>query len=343
MTTYYDPYGAPLPSTFVPAPEQSFLDNTLSNWTFPPNHSDPDNFIGHIFRLGMIDFRDRTTFDYNQGPADINPTTSNVTGRGSVFLPFPDNIQVAYAPTWDFVELETYRPLMQKFRSAAGTVSDTLSKGIVGAYQSTIQGFQETYDALSKLSLSEIIDTLSPAAIYAIQRATTIAGLTDEAAVAQLATRKVYNPYKEALFRGVANRGFNFSWTFYPRNVDECKVLQSILKVVRYHALPSLPEDTLLFSFPGEFTLDFFKRDNPQAAQSAANLQGQPITAFQDMFAINENIPRIGYCVCTGLDTNLTSNGVWAALENGHPVDIQLAMQFTEVEIVTKEKVLAGY
>lgn len=317
-SSFYDPYG----SNAVANSQQdadALLAEAKVAIVFPPNQDNENSFISHIMRLGLVEFRDRTTFTYNQGPADIKASQGKINSLASIYLPFPDQIQFAYAPTWDFVDIELYRPAMSAGRSLVAQGQKMANSG------SLDEAYNKGLDFL-KGAYSNMQNNIGDAAIYGVLRAASIAGAGDIAAAGQLIAQKAYNPYKEALFRGIANRAFNFGWTLFPKNAGECLQLQSMLKTLKKHSVPALTANTLLFDFPGEFTLEFFKKDGPT---------GQ--------FTPNDNIPKIGFCVCTGIETNLTSNGVWAALENGHPVDIQLVMQFTEVEIVTKDKIEQGY
>lgn len=291
------------------APDDPVLANkTIFN--FPENDFD----IQHMIRFGLVDFRDRTTFDYNSGPADLNINGATTINKASIFLPIPDNVQVAYAPTWDFVELELYSAGIHKFGKVVNAIKQSVADPTHAA------GLLNPFNDPAALLASG-----ENALLYAASRVTRSVGASDIADSIELSFRSAYNPFREAIFRGVSNRSFNFSWNLFPRNQRDCETIQQILHVLKFQSMPAITPDSLLFEYPGEFTINFYSK----------NVNGA--------FVENPNLPKIGFCVCSGIDTNFTSNGIFSALKNGHPVDVVLTLQFTEIEIVTKQKVAQGY
>ena len=133
--------------------------------------------------------------------------------------------------------------------------------------------------------------------------------------------RNVVNPFKEPTYSGPTLRSFRFNWVLVPQTEADCDVIQSIIESFKFHTSPNLSIDGQRYSFPGEFQVSF---------HSANTID-------------NKYLPKIGVCVCNGLNVNYTSAGIWSAFRNGHPVEVELSLEFQEIEIVTQEKVLEGY
>lgn len=259
------------------------------------------NVLKHCVRFGLIEFRDRMTFDYNAGPSQFNPSPAKEIGLGSVILPMPDSLQMAYGPSWDFVDLD-YAGFF--LHGGAKKVGESLDR---------IRNAKTIDEALGAAADNPLVKQIVNETARGI-------GADETADAVSVGFKKAFNPFKEAVFRGVANRTFAFSWNLFPRNQQECDKILEILTALKYHSSPAISANTVLFDYPGEFTIDF--------------LMGSEI---------NKYLPKIGYCVCSGIETNYTSAGVFAALKNGHPVDINLSIAFTETTIVTKDKVAEGY
>lgn len=134
--------------------------------------------------------------------------------------------------------------------------------------------------------------------------------------------RQAINPHKEQVFSGVPFRTFSFSFSFTPFSQAETDALDQIIKTFKFHMHPELLGDvgSRYFIYPSEFDIAFYSggEENPY-------------------------IPKISTCVLTGLDSNLAESG-WAAYQDSNaPVSVKLDLKFTELEIMTKERILQGY
>ena len=58
---------------------------------------------------------------------------------------------------------------------------------------------------------------------------------------------------------------------------------------------------------------------------------------------VNENLFRFGPAVCTDVTCNYSPAGVWRSFRNGVPTQVDLSLSFQEMEILTKDKIEAGY
>lgn len=137
------------------------------------------------------------------------------------------------------------------------------------------------------------------------------------------ATGYAINPQMQNIFRGVNFREFQLSFTFTPSSQAEAVMVNNIISTFRYHFAP----DVL----------------NPSSSNRGVFYTPPSLFNVEFMFGANENtyLPRYGDCVLTGIDVNFAPNG-YAAHTDGAPVQTQLTLQFREIEIVTKAKLLAG-
>lgn len=119
------------------------------------------------------------------------------------------------------------------------------------------------------------------------------------------------NPKKQALFHAIEPRTFSLNWTFSPQSYEEAKELDKIIKVLTIAALPSLRNKTdAVMGFPSEFMLTYYN---------------------------TESLPKVHYCVCNSISGNMTPNTL-QLLKSGHPVQVALAMSFTETSIRSKQE-----
>jgi len=125
------------------------------------------------------------------------------------------------------------------------------------------------------------------------------------------------NPQLEVLFKGTQMRTFQFDFMFSPFNADESKNVQNIIKLFRFHQAPEVVTDSVgrFFVPPSEFDIDFL-------------FNGQ----------INPNLHQVGSVVLTGMNVDYSPNG-WSTFADGSPTNIRMSLQFTETEIVTKQRV----
>ena len=92
--------------------------------------------------------------------------------------------------------------------------------------------------------------------------------------------------------------------------------------------------------YPMEFHISFLTLEDGSARVTVPNKMA---TNADKVYNLNNNIPLLKPCVCTGVDTNYTPQSVWAAYKGGTPVAVTLGLQFTETELVMAGDVDGGY
>ena len=152
------------------------------------------------------------------------------------------------------------------------------------------------------------------------------------------------NPRLEKLFTTKEFRTFNFSWEMYPKNRREVEQIHSIVEAFRYHGNPSFDEDktkevkddegnvdavaSVVLRVPAEFQIRFLST-NPDPT-----VEG---------FVENPYIPKIARCVLNSVSVDYTPNSIYSSLNNNAPTAIILTLQFTEIGIITREAIEAGF
>lgn len=143
-----------------------------------------------------------------------------------------------------------------------------------------------------------------------------------------LATRAARNPHLEMLFRSVGFREYSFDFKFAPRSTQEARTVDNIIKAFRFYSAPEIRTSKnagRYYIYPAEFDIEFWSNGKQ-----------------------NNFINKISSCACTGVGVNFTGSGAWSAFratgdKNGMSVETHLSLQFKELEIITKERVLQGF
>jgi hypothetical protein len=129
------------------------------------------------------------------------------------------------------------------------------------------------------------------------------------------------NPVDQFLFDGIDFRSYQMSFVFTPYSREEAKTVREIVKVFRTYALPKITNGGagMFFIPPGTFNVEF-------------------------LFNGKENrfITKVAESVIESIDVNYSPNG-WAAHEDGSPVQTVVTINFKEIELIDRKKVLEGY
>ena len=148
--------------------------------------------------------------------------------------------------------------------------------------------------------------------------------LNAEAAFDQ-ATGLVINPRMQQTFQGVNLRGFDFTFSFAPKNQKEAVEVSKIIRAFRKKAHPSLASGGTLLNIPDEFEIRYYKVFN------------------NGVVAENLFLNKLGRCALTAINVDYTPNGINATFPDGSPVRTSLTMQFMELRPLVREDIEEGY
>jgi hypothetical protein len=127
------------------------------------------------------------------------------------------------------------------------------------------------------------------------------------------------NPRKEQLFKSMEFRRFSFNYQFAPRSPEEAANVKRIINTFKFYMHPEFQNNVnkMLYLFPSEFDIVYYFGDRE-----------------------HPHLNRISTCVLTDLQVNYAPNGQLATHPDGFPTQINVQMQFLELETLTKERFL---
>lgn len=153
---------------------------------------------------------------------------------------------------------------------------------------------------------------------------------------AQSSLREAPNRFSEKTFKGVERRRFSFEWDFSPRSEKDAKIIASIIYAFKKYSHPALTKGGIYLDYPAQFRIGFFNK-------------------LQE----NDYLFKIGLCACTKCDVTYggdelgflreirslngdTSSGSNTAV--GAPANtVKLELEFSELELLTRQRIQAGY
>lgn len=129
------------------------------------------------------------------------------------------------------------------------------------------------------------------------------------------------NPAVEILFANTLVRQFTIEVLMAPRNENESKTMENIIRTMKFHGAPEINDTFGLFWIPpAEFDITFFNKGKE-----------------------NLHILRINTCVLERIEIDYSPTGVYSTFTNGSPVAVRMSLGFKELEPIHKKRVLAGF
>ena len=147
----------------------------------------------------------------------------------------------------------------------------------------------------------------------ALQKAPGAAGVSAALGVAG-------NPKKEQVFKGVDFRKFTFDYQFFPRDATEAANVIRIIHEFKLHMHPEFKSElNYVWIYPSEFDITYYTKG-----------------------VENPNIHRHTSCVLENMTVNYTPNGNFSVFDNGMPTQINVSLEFKELQILSKETIEGG-
>ena len=153
------------------------------------------------------------------------------------------------------------------------------------------------------------------------------AGLGDVSGAISKITGFAENPFTEVVFEKVDNRNFTYTFNLQARSQKEVQDINKIITFFKYHMMPEMENDISggrYFKVPSEFEIHY-----------AYNGQ------------VKNYLNKISRCVLTNTSVSY-GEGDFTTFrqfdpDGAAPVNIKMTLAFTEMEIMTKERIMEGY
>jgi hypothetical protein len=141
-------------------------------------------------------------------------------------------------------------------------------------------------------------------------------------ATALLALEKgaIRTPKMELMFEGIGRREFSFEFTFIPKDVEEARTIQDIVKQFKFHMASNYTDTTFReMEIPSFFNIRY-------------------------MYRADENpfLNKISTCALEGMDVSYGGDR-FVSYEGGRPQTTKISLKFKEMEIITKDQIEKGF
>lgn len=137
-------------------------------------------------------------------------------------------------------------------------------------------------------------------------------------AAIEISQGKVQNNRTEMAFEGIGRREFSFEFRLLPNNAKEAETIEKIVTQFRFHAMPEIDGSDLAgrtMIAPSTFDIEYFP---------------------------DTHLHRISTSVLQSVQVNYGGDRP-QFFDDDHPVETQLTLGFKELEIITKERIQAGF
>ena len=135
--------------------------------------------------------------------------------------------------------------------------------------------------------------------------------------------RKAKNPFMLQLFESVDRRSFTYNFEFMPRSQKEVEEVYAIIRTLKRYALPSRALGGRFLDFPAEFRVTYVNTDRE-----------------------NLYLYRIARCALTDITVKYGTNPFTTFKPDevgAAPTKIELSISFSELEILTQERIDQGF
>ena len=268
--------------------------------------------------------------DTDKSPGSIKDLRKGTTKSGkpipaakldnSVLSAFPTHTQVTSA-------IALYMPpgvkvsYKNNYEAEATELSGDIAKAIGGVKNA--QNTQQGIDAV----LKGVTAGLGQYGKNVIGEAISMVGAGDPVKLTSKAFGLAVNPQQEQFYISPDFRSFSYTFDFWPRNQQELEAANNIIFLFKYHSHPDLElskSGGRMFFVPSEFEIHYLHLGKE-----------------------NQYMNKISKCVCTSVDVDYGPEGEFKTFKadsrGAAPVHYKMALNFTELELMTKDKIYKGY
>ena len=143
-------------------------------------------------------------------------------------------------------------------------------------------------------------------------------GVTGAKAYHNIKSGVNFNNRSEMMFEGIDRRSFAFTFRLIPHSAKEAAEIQNIVTSFRYYMLPEIPQG---MSFGRAL---------------------KPPSTYMISYSHQDTLHKIGECFLESVDVKYGGERPQFYNDN-RPTETELTLQFKEMDIMTKRKVLEGF
>jgi len=245
----------------------------------------------------------------------VSPPIGNIVSTIALYM--PDSLTASYSANYEEMSLTSdLGPLVTTLRAIG-------SAGGVGNVVESLKGIGNNKGTDPNVinAITGILETTGQ----------NLAGLNVEniGTILQRASGYALNPQLQMIYRGTRLRSFDLEFTFTPKSQSEANQVNNIIKAFRYYSSPTLSSgksgssnpstDGMYLIPPSIFNLQFF-------------VKGE----------VSNYLPKYGDCILESVNVNHAPNGFAVFDADGSMVQTQLSLSFTEMDILTRDKIDSG-
>ena len=146
----------------------------------------------------------------------------------------------------------------------------------------------------------------------------------------QISSSKVTNNRMEMVFEGISRRSFSFSFKMMPKSESEARNVDRIVNTFRFYMAPSFDgaaDTSRTFIVPATFDIEYYFKAGPN------RFLNRIATSVLESCNVTYGGERVQFFrPTTGV------NGAGAP-----PVETNIELQFKELEVITREKIVEGF
>ena len=231
-----------------------------------------------------------------------------------IALPIPANLSTGYGAVYGQQGLGVLGAEAQRIASSGANAGQAL----VDVRENGITALSEQAKAIAASASQEVAGVLGAALGKTVGTSVgiglTTAGLAGIGVGALRGAGLAVNPHLAVLFEGMNFRNHTFNYKFAARDAGESASLADIITTFK-SAMHPTTQGLAFFQYPDEFKISF----------------------PQDTYLF-----KIGNSVLSSFNIDYTPDGASYFHQNGAPVSVSLSLQFTELDILTKEEINEG-
>lgn len=270
-------------------------------------------FVEDIIQFSIYDYKPISTVSGDGNATDIGKffrrsgsRLINSVPRGSINLAIQPSIQDSNNVNWQ--------------ESGINIVQLGLAAVSSGFIQSGFDGTKETIDQLGQSIGSDYEDVRRALNVYFAQQASQTTGLLSRL------TGQTLNPNIETLFESPTTRSFSYTFQFSPRDPDEAKMVQGIIKTFKQAMAPQRTSGNLFLNAPFVFGIKYLY-SKQLLAENGESIPTSPI-----------DHPYIGRLksplALKSCNVDYTPTGSYMSYSDGSMVQYSVTLLFQEIDPV---------